>query len=113
MTRTLALCTILLLAACAPMEPMTAEQRQRWLMLWADEPSPRVYVPPYQPVLSQPVSAPPAGPSYMPVQQSTIINPPPAPVQTWGQTPYAPAIPPAMWDAPTTKMNPLIPPVAR
>jgi hypothetical protein len=38
---------------------------------------------------------------------------PPAPVQTWGQTPYAAMVPPVMRDRPVTEINPMIPPAAR
>jgi hypothetical protein len=35
------------------------------------------------------------------------------PVQTWNDTPYAPAVPPVMRDQPVTEVNPMIPPAAR
>lgn len=35
------------------------------------------------------------------------------PVHTWGETPYAPMIPPVMRDQPVTVVNPMVPPAAR
>jgi hypothetical protein len=37
----------------------------------------------------------------------------PASPQTWGDTPYAPMIPPVMRDQPVENVNPMIPPAAR
>ncbi len=39
--------------------------------------------------------------------------PDPPRTRTWGETPYAPAIPPIMRNQPITNENALIPPVAR
>jgi hypothetical protein len=69
---------------------------------------------------------PAAMPIYIPRPQSAgIVSPPPvavmptskatapAPVQTWGETPCAPMIPPAMRDQPISNVNAMIPPACR
>ena len=97
-------------------EEMHREQRQRLARLAGELaaeqsttrtiPQRSVYTPPTQ--LTQPPS--PTSPSPMPNLGQTYIHPAP---KTWGDTPYAPAIPPVMRDQPVTNVNPMIPPAAR
>jgi hypothetical protein len=70
----------------------------------ASIPSSETYAPVSQPSTS------PLPETYAPVSRPSV--PPPPPV-TWGETPYAPMIPPVMRDQPVENINPLIPPAAR
>jgi hypothetical protein len=64
------------------------------------------------PSTDAPVNQMPAVPAPNPVGtlDNLYIRPPP---QTWGDTPYAPMIPPVMRNQPVENSNPLIPPAAR
>ena len=74
-----------------------------------DQPLPRYTpTPPAPPDLPPP--APPAAP--IPNLSPSIYPPHPAPA-TWGDTPYAPMIPPVLRDQPTNVVSPMIPPAAR
>ena len=74
---------------------------------------------PPAPAPSAPIEVPDFGrPTVMqmPVYRPTIEplqQPKPPRAQTWGETPYAPQIPPVMRDRPVTEVNPMIPPAAR
>jgi hypothetical protein len=59
-----------------------------------------------------PVSQPPTPPAPNPVGTLDNLYSPPSP-KTWGETPYAPMIPPVMRDQPVENVNPMIPPAAR
>ena len=56
-------------------------------------------------------SQPPAPPSSYPT--GIAIDYTPNRQDTWGNSPYAPMVPPVMRDQPTSYVNPMVPPVAR
>jgi hypothetical protein len=64
------------------------------------------------PSTDAPVNLVPPPPAPNPVGTSDNLYSPPAP-KTWGETPYAPMIPPVMRDQPVENVNPMIPPAAR
>lgn len=94
-------------SAVGDMEARAAALRARYALILESPPAPKPEVFPYTP--SQTYVPPPA--PYVP----TVRQPPlePSPVQTWRDTPCAPAIPPVMLDQPTTVVNELIPPACR
>jgi hypothetical protein len=65
---------------------------------------------PLVPVFEPPTLSPPPA---APVADLPGASTAPARAQTWGETPYAPMIPPVMRDQPVTEVNPMIPPAAR
>jgi hypothetical protein len=66
-------------------------------------PSPSTYAPVN-------LAPPPPAPNPVGTLDNLYTRPPP---QTWGDTPYAPMIPPVMRDQPVENVNPMIPPAAR
>ena len=56
-------------------------------------------------------SQPPAPPSSYPT--GVAVDYTQGRANTWGNSPYAPMVPPVMRDQPTSYINPMVPPVAR
>ena len=81
------------------LEPIDAQRQSTPALM----PSPSTYAP---------VNLVPPPPVPNPVDTLDNLYSPPAP-KTWGETPYAPMIPPVMRDQPVENVNPMIPPAAR
>jgi hypothetical protein len=95
-------------------ELLDYEMRQRTLRaadeIDAQQRSTPVLMP--SPSTDAPVNLVPAPPAPDPVGTLDNLYSPPSP-KTWGETPYAPMIPPVMRDQPVEIVNPMIPPAAR